>query len=79
MDYIQRIVDACGSQAPTVARAGRIAREVKMSDLRDNMNLDRLPTVTDTDRARVAKYRAAYDLLTAAAGGSASPYPPANL
>ena len=79
MDYIQRIVDACDSQAPTVARAGRIAREVKMSDLRDNMNLDRLPTVTDTDRARVAKYRAAYDLLTAAAGGSASPYPPANL
>ena len=63
MDYIQRIVDACDSQDPAVACAGRIAREVKMSDLRDNMNLDRLPTVTDTDRARVEKYRAAYSVL----------------
>ncbi len=56
-------VDACDSQDPAVARAGRIAREVKMSDLRDNMNLDRLQTVTDTDRARVEKYRAAYSVL----------------
>lgn len=65
MDYVRRIADACASDDPAVARAGRIAREVKMSDLRDNMNLDRLPTVTDKDRARVAKYRAAYAALKA--------------
>ena len=63
MDYVRRIADACASGDPAVAHAGRIAREVKMSDLRDNMNLSRLRTVTDEDRARVAKYRAAYAML----------------
>ena len=34
-----------------------------MSDLRDNMDLDRLRSVRDTDRARVEKYRGAYSVL----------------
>ena len=63
MDYIQRIVDACDSQDPAVACAGRIAREVKMSDLRDKYESRPAATVTDTDRARVEKYRAAYSVL----------------
>ena len=63
MDYVRRIADACASGDPAVAHAGRIAREVKMSDLRDNMNLSRLRTVTDEDRRRVEKYRMAYATL----------------
>ncbi len=48
-----------------VRRAGSnaIARRVKLADLADNMNLDRLPQVTEKDRARLEKYRAAVALL----------------
>lgn len=41
-----------------------IARTVTIADLWDNLNLDRLPEVTDTDLAREAKYgRALFFLL----------------
>lgn len=66
MSYIRRIITACHSDDPATAHAGRIAREVKMSDLRDNMNMDRLPEPTDEDRSRVRKYRRAYLLLESA-------------
>lgn len=36
-----------------------IARAVKVADLKDNLNLDRLPEVTEKDLARAEKYRAA--------------------
>lgn len=65
MTYIGRIVEACQSDNPTVAAAGRIAREVKMSDLRDNMDLTRLSTVTGADLERVRKYSKAYAVLEA--------------
>lgn len=63
MDYIRRILAACDSPDPATAAAGRIAREVKLSDLADNMNLDRLPSITDADLRRLEKYRKARRLL----------------
>ncbi|MBW3094091.1 hypothetical protein KIH75_01755 [Bifidobacterium sp. 64T4] len=66
MTYIRRIAAACGSADPMLARAAVLAREVKMSDLRDNMNLDRLPVVREVDLRRVEKYRAAYRILESA-------------
>jgi len=40
-----------------------IATAVKVADLHDNMNLSRLPTVTEKDMARYAKYQKALELL----------------
>ena len=51
-----------------VVQAGPTAMAVKMSDLRDNMNLSRRKAVTEKDRARVEKYRQAYARLEAALG-----------
>lgn len=63
MDCIRRIRAACDSADPATAEAGRIAREVKLSDLTDNMDLGRLPTVTDRDLRRVERYREAQRML----------------
>lgn len=48
-----------------VSRAARnpIARQVKMADLRHNMDLSRLPEVTPQDLQRLEKYKAALRLL----------------
>ena len=48
-----------------VRRAARnpIAREVKMADLEDNMNLNRLPEVSEEDLRRLKKYREALNYL----------------
>ena len=40
-----------------------IARKVKIADLKDNMNLDRIPSPTRKDLERVQKYRAALEKL----------------
>ena len=40
-----------------------LARKVKMADLRHNSDLSRLDNPTDADRARVAKYAQALELL----------------
>jgi (p)ppGpp synthase/HD superfamily hydrolase len=47
-------------------RASRhpIARQVKIADLEDNMDVTRLETVTEKDAERLAKYRRAYRHLT---------------
>ncbi|OPZ85140.1 MAG: Bifunctional (p)ppGpp synthase/hydrolase SpoT [bacterium ADurb.Bin429] len=45
------------------AAAHPIARPVKLADLEDNMNLTRLPHVTEKDRQRLARYREAWELL----------------
>lgn len=42
----------------------KIAREVKLSDLKDNSNLDRLLTVTEKDVRRIEKYRVAQKMLS---------------
>ncbi|NMM96005.1 guanosine-3',5'-bis(diphosphate) 3'-pyrophosphohydrolase [Bifidobacterium sp. DSM 109960] len=65
MAYIRAILAACDAADPATRHAGRIAREVKMSDLRDNMDLTRLTVVREADRRREAKYRRAYALLAA--------------
>jgi (p)ppGpp synthase/HD superfamily hydrolase len=48
-----------------VRRAGAnpVARSVKLADLADNMDLSRLPSPTDRDRARLKRYKAAVALL----------------
>jgi hypothetical protein len=40
-----------------------VARAVKIADLTHNADLTRLPTVTDKDRSRAAKYQKALMLL----------------
>ena len=42
-----------------------LARQVKLSDLVDNMNLKRLKTITDKDLERVEKYKEAQAILKA--------------
>ena len=51
--FIRRV-----SQRPAAIR-------VKLADLKDNMNLDRISLPTDKDRARVEKYREAHAFLNA--------------
>ena len=45
-------------------KENELARKVKLADLTHNMDLSRIPHVTEKDEARLAKYRAAYALLT---------------
>ena len=54
-----------------IQRAGSnsIARRVKIADLRDNLDRKRLPEVTGSDRARLAKYRRALAALAVDPGG----------
>ena len=40
-----------------------IARKVKMADLSHNMDVSRLPIITDADWSRVKKYKKAFDIL----------------
>jgi (p)ppGpp synthase/HD superfamily hydrolase len=49
----------------SVLRAGRstIGRRVKLADLEDNSDLSRIAQPTETDRARIEKYRRAIALL----------------
>ena len=73
--YPARVVEAVGalsrrpgeSYEAFIARAGQcpLAREVKLADLEDNMNLGRFPQVTERDLARNRKYRAAWERLAA--------------
>ena len=65
MAYIRRILAACDADDRQTRQAGRIAREVKMADLRDNMDLGRLRVIREADRRRVTKYHRAYALLAA--------------
>jgi hypothetical protein len=45
------------------AGANPIAREVKLADLEDNMNVKRIPEPNDKDFARLAKYRRSWAAL----------------
>lgn len=45
-----------------------LARRVKLADLEDNMDLRRIPYPTDTDFARLAKYRRAWEHLKTSEG-----------
>ncbi len=50
-DYIQEI------------KRNELARVVKLADLKDNMNISRLKTLTENDKLRIKKYKAAYKFL----------------
>jgi len=50
-DYMQRLV------------RNSIARRVKLADLEDNMDLRRLPEITERDRARLNRYIKAWQKL----------------
>ena len=50
-DYIKRVGE------------NPISRRVKLADLKHNMDLSRLPVVTDADRKRVQKYKKAESYL----------------
>jgi (p)ppGpp synthase/HD superfamily hydrolase len=52
MDYVKRI------------RENEIARKVKLADLRDNMTLWRLPSISEKDIARICKYAEAHSVLS---------------
>ena len=45
-------------------RENELARKVKKLDMQHNMDVTRLDTVTEKDRARLEKYEKAYRLLT---------------
>lgn len=47
------------------ASAHPVARRVKIADLEDNMNLQRIANPTEKDFARLEKYRSAHALLQA--------------
>ena len=51
MDYVEKI------------KSNPLARHVKMADLTHNMDLSRLPLVTDKAKARLEKYKKAYAIL----------------
>ena len=50
-------------EAARRARANPIAREVKIADVRDNMDLRRIPYPTDVDFARLREYEEVLALL----------------
>lgn len=50
-EYIKRI------------KQNKISREVKLMDLKDNMNLKRLKKISNNDKKRLAKYKIARDML----------------
>lgn len=45
------------------AKANRIARQVKLADVADNMNMDRIPNPTRRDFRRIEEYKIVRDLL----------------
>ncbi len=47
------------------AKRNTIGRMVKRHDLEDNMDVSRLKVITDKDRARLSKYKRAYQSLLA--------------
>lgn len=51
-------IDAAGR-----ARRNPIARAVKIADVTDNMNIDRIATLTEKDHARLSEYKQVKELL----------------
>lgn len=54
-------------EAARRAAADPLAREVKLADNAENMDLSRLPHPTERDRLRVAEYQAVREILLAGA------------
>ena len=62
-DYVERIA------------RNALAREVKLADLEHNMDLRRIPSPTARDLERLAKYRAAWEVLSRARDAARGPGP----
>lgn len=54
------------------ARTNPLARRVKIADLEDNMDVRRITEVTAKDAERLAKYRRAWQTLTAESDGASA-------
>ena len=63
LDAITKREDESYDQFIQRVKDNPIAIKVKMADLRDNMNVLRLPVLTDKDLQRIAKYHKAYKYL----------------
>ena len=66
LDVLECVTHRKGEDSDTlIARAGSnpIARRVKLADLEDNMDIRRLPRITERDRKRLNKYLRAYRWL----------------
>ena len=63
VDAISRRPDEAWPEYLNRVAANPVARQVKISDLIDNSNLQRIPRVTMTDVRRQAKYNKALEML----------------
>ncbi|MCX8073105.1 MAG: GTP pyrophosphokinase [Candidatus Binatia bacterium] len=61
------------------AAAHPIARQIKLADLEDNMDIRRLPHLREADLERLARYRAAWEILASAKPADHSSPAPASL
>ncbi len=65
LDCVTRRPDETYEQFIDRARANPLARQVKRADLEDNMDIRRLPVITDKDTERLNRYIAAWRRLQA--------------
>ncbi len=66
LDALECVTQRKGESYPAFVRrsaSNPIARRVKLADLEDNMDLRRLPCITERDRKRLNKYLRAYRWL----------------
>jgi (p)ppGpp synthase/HD superfamily hydrolase len=64
VDHLTRREDETYAEFIERIQPHDLARRVKLADLRDNMNILRLPEVGQRDLARLQRYRAAWRTLT---------------
>ena len=64
LDCLTRRKDETYEQFITRAAANPLARKVKLADLKDNMDLRRLPALNDEDLPRLQRYVKAWYTLT---------------
>jgi len=68
VEAILHLTKQAGENYPTFvlrAKQNPLARKVKIADIEDNINVLRLLTLSEKDLARIAKYHAAWRVLTA--------------
>jgi len=66
VDAVRALTKTDGESRLAAARraaANRIARQVKLADVTDNMNIDRIPNPTARDHQRLEEYRLVRKLL----------------
>ncbi len=63
LDCVTRRSDETYEQFIERLAPNELARRVKLADLADNMDLSRLPVVTEKDRLRLERYKAAWARL----------------